>query len=233
MHGGSADTLFSPREFLEIVREASRAPSVHNIQPARFRHPAPGVIELHVDASRSLPVADPSGRDVRTSLGAACEGVRLALAERGFAIARIAPAHGSDPSLAGTIAFREGGASDPLGRFVARRSTWRGPFEPVPAAVLDRLEARITSPESFLIRDPEAKGVVAEMMGPKGAGVTLDDAYWRETWRWLRLSPEAHWPADIAEWRAWCAGHLRHQRPHDRCRFQEGRAAPLPPPDHI
>ena len=71
-------------ELLALVDEARRAPSVHNIQPARWALPEPGVLALHADPGRTLPIADPSGHDVRVSLGAAWEGMSIALSRRGF-----------------------------------------------------------------------------------------------------------------------------------------------------
>ena len=63
-------------ELLALVDEGRRAPSVHNIQPARWAALEPGVLALRADPARTLPIADPSGHDVRVSLGAAWEGRR-------------------------------------------------------------------------------------------------------------------------------------------------------------
>lgn len=55
---------------LELVREASRAPSAHNTQPARWRFLPDGTVELREDITRRLTVGDPTGRDAGAGLGA-------------------------------------------------------------------------------------------------------------------------------------------------------------------
>lgn len=65
-----------------VVAEAARAPSVHNVQPARWRFDADGVVLLRAPG-RELPVGDPSGHDLAASLGAAWEGMAIALSRTG------------------------------------------------------------------------------------------------------------------------------------------------------
>ena len=59
-----------------LVDEARHAPSVHNIQPARWALLGPEVLALRSDPGRRLPIADPTGHDVRVSLGAAALGAK-------------------------------------------------------------------------------------------------------------------------------------------------------------
>src|SRR5688572_11374328 len=66
-----------------LVAEASLAPSVHNVQPARWRFTGGGLI-LFEDRSRRLAAGDPTGRDSATSLGAAAEGMAIALSRHGL-----------------------------------------------------------------------------------------------------------------------------------------------------
>src|SRR6266498_681514 len=65
-----------------LVATAGRAPSVHNTQPWWFRV-AGTSIELHADPRRRLPFADPDGREMLISCGAALFGLRLAVRELG------------------------------------------------------------------------------------------------------------------------------------------------------
>ena len=94
-----------------VVAEARLAPSVHNVQPSRWRLVGNRLLLLG-DPSRAIPVADPAGRDWRLSHGAHLEGLALALAARGARLAEIqklpaAPATGG--SEAGGV-FSGGGA---------------------------------------------------------------------------------------------------------------------------
>ncbi|MDX3805186.1 MAG: nitroreductase family protein, partial [Bosea sp. (in: a-proteobacteria)] len=73
----------------ELLAEARLAPSAHNTQPTRWRLLGDDALLLLEDVTRRLPVADPSGHDVRLSHGAAIEGMSLALGRRGLQIARI------------------------------------------------------------------------------------------------------------------------------------------------
>ncbi len=53
----------SPDDSRALVAEARLAPSVHNIQPTRWR--ISGVtVDLLGDLARAVPVADPVGRDL-------------------------------------------------------------------------------------------------------------------------------------------------------------------------
>lgn len=66
-----------------VVAAAVWAPSVHNTQPWWFR--ADGQeISLYVDAGRQLMVADPRGREMMISCGAALFTARLALRSLGY-----------------------------------------------------------------------------------------------------------------------------------------------------
>ncbi|PTR43811.1 hypothetical protein C8K38_106164 [Rhodococcus sp. OK611] len=57
---------------------ACRAPSVHNSQPWRWRYSA-GRLDLFSERTRLLPSADPSGRQLHISCGAALHHVEVAL----------------------------------------------------------------------------------------------------------------------------------------------------------
>ena len=96
-----------------VVAAAVWAPPVHNTQPWRFSA-ARQEISLRADAGRRLTVADPDGREMMISCGAALFTARLALRSLGcipetsvlpdpgrpFLVARAVPAAVSIPSAA-------------------------------------------------------------------------------------------------------------------------------------
>lgn len=208
-------------ELLALVDEARRAPSVHNIQPARWAALGPGVLALRADPARTLPIADPAGHDVRLSLGAAWEGMALALARRGFSAAPprlgygptapsdLAPAPAGDrpdsgraPSSGGApfealLSFERGGPADPLADAVARRAAFRGRFAITPGPALDALARHLEPSGAILVRDRSRIRELAALADEAGDEFLRDPRYWRETWYWLRLSP-AHpgWDRD-------------------------------------
>ena len=65
-----------------LISMAARAPSVHNTQPWRFTV-SPQAIDLYADTSRKLR-ADPLGREMLISCGAAVFGLRLAVRSLGY-----------------------------------------------------------------------------------------------------------------------------------------------------
>ena len=66
-----------------VIGAAVWAPSVHNTQPWRFAARA-GEISLYADPDRRLAVADPAGREMLISCGAALFTARLALRYLGY-----------------------------------------------------------------------------------------------------------------------------------------------------
>ena len=68
----------------DAVRDALRAPSVHNSQPWRWQFSGDEV-QLHADPQRHLVATDPDRRDLVLSCGAALHHLRVALAARGLA----------------------------------------------------------------------------------------------------------------------------------------------------
>ena len=179
--------LFGREEEDAILAEVARAPSVHNIQPARWRFAEREVI-LFRALDRVLPVADPTGHDVAVSLGASFEGMALALGTRGFRLGGLRPdnavARGCDVVGRASV-DRAALSADPLAAFVATRRSWRGKFDPsLPgdAALIGGLAAADVRVATDLAAMARAH----------------DDATWsfesrpdyhRELWTWLRLSP--------------------------------------------
>lgn len=175
-----------------LVREAGRAPSVHNIQPARWRFESSGDVLLFRAVDRRLPIADPAGHDVALSLGAAFEGMSLALSRIGYTLGAPieelrAQAVRCTPVVRAHVS--RGGGVDLLAPFVDARRTYRGRFAPLPKTGANRamLEA-LAAPDVRIVMEPADLAAIAAMH---------DDATWRfesqpryhaELWSWLRLS---------------------------------------------
>lgn len=111
-----------------VVELACRAPSVHNTQPWSWRIDGDR-IELHADRSRQLAVADPRGRNLLLSCGAALHHALVAATGLGYD-ARVArhpdPAR---PDLLATVDLtpvrRTASATARLGTLLARRTDRR------------------------------------------------------------------------------------------------------------
>jgi len=93
-----------------LISMAARAPSVHNTQPWRFRV-GPDTAELWSDPRRKLR-ADPSGREMLISCGAALFGLRLAVRSLGYL-----PVNSLEHQMLDAVPHRH---------------THRGPFAPGP-----------------------------------------------------------------------------------------------------
>ncbi len=103
----------SQQEAEQLVETATAAPSMRNLQPWRFVvRPADRVIEIYADPSRTLRQADPRGRAVHISCGAALFNLRLAVACAGAEpIARLLPSAPANPLLLASV--RIGGPRPP------------------------------------------------------------------------------------------------------------------------
>ncbi len=128
-----------------LVSLASRAPSVHNTQPWSWRL-RDDRLELHADWSRRLEVADPDGRNLVISCGAALHHLQVAASASGWrpAVTRIDDT--AQPSLLAQVRLSPNPPSRTAGadlRAIRERCTDRRRFTswPVPAERLHLLVA--------------------------------------------------------------------------------------------
>jgi nitroreductase len=120
----------------EIVAFATRAPSVHNTQPWLWRSSASG-LELLADWSRQLSRADPDGRDLLVSCGAALHHLRVAAEALGWVADVVHGPTSGHPNVLASITFTRGNATAATARRLVclmDRQTDRRPFSswPVP-----------------------------------------------------------------------------------------------------
>jgi hypothetical protein len=180
-----------PRETLEgLVHEAARAPSVHNVQPARWRFEPAGDVILFRALDRVLPVGDPTGHDVDVSLGAAFEGMAIALSRLGLVLGAPAPERGAQAEGCAPVVrarVSSGGALDSLAPQVHERRSYRGAFTRRGAREL--ASARMVKADDVHVID--------DAVDIRLSSRSHDAATWRfesrreyhaELWSWLRLS---------------------------------------------
>ena len=192
----------SPEEIAaQMVAAAVWAPSVHNTQPWWFR--AGGQeISLYADVSRQLRLADPAGREMMISCGAALFTARLALRSLGYIPeTRVLPDQGQ-PSLVARVGWQR--RADPaeyeqqLFRWVRQRRTHRGGFGPLPLApeLLTTLQAGAARDGALLriMTGEGSKAALAAVVETAERAMRLDAAYVQELARWV--SPPGSTRAD-------------------------------------
>src|SRR2546423_9704205 len=88
-----------------VVARAIWAPSMHNSQPWRFTADGGSRLSLHADTSRRLAAADPDGREMMISCGAALFSVRLALRSLGYIPATSVLPEPGQPTLVARVSW--------------------------------------------------------------------------------------------------------------------------------
>jgi nitroreductase len=173
-----------------LVREAARAPSVHNVQPARWRFHPGGDVVLFRALDRVLPAADPAGHDIDVSLGAAFEGMAIALSRLGLVLGAPVPERGAQAEGCAPVVrarVTSGGTLDPLAPQVHERRSYRGRFS--------RRGARELA--SARLMEAGDVHVIDDAVDIRLSSRSHDAATWRfesrreyhaELWSWLRLS---------------------------------------------
>lgn len=174
-----------------LVDAAAWAPSVHNTQPWWFGTRG-STVTLHADPDRRLDVADPDGREMLISCGAALCTLRLAVRRLGRSPqVRMA----SDPERPGLIADVTLGPAQPPSEDenrmydqIRRRRTHRGGFRPegLPAGLLQALRTCALDEDAALrvVADPRARIAlgalteVAEQMLRQNPDYCLEMARW-------------------------------------------------------
>jgi len=175
-----------------LIATAARAPSVHNTQPWRFLV-GKFAIELYADPRRKLR-ADPLGREMLISCGAALFGLRLAVRSLGYVpVVELLP----DPAKLQLLARVRLGAEEPMTarerqllEAVPHRHTHRGPFDPgpLPAGLLAGLQHDALAEGATL--GPVSPGIayqqLADIVAAAGRRQNLDPVARADARRWSR-----------------------------------------------
>ncbi len=174
-----------------VVAAAVWAPSVHNTQPWWFSA-ARQEISLHADAGRQLTVADPRGREMMISCGAALFTARLALRSLGYIPETSVLPDPGRPLLVARVSWqRRAAATEHEQRLfsqVRRRRTHRGGFDPLPLSpdLLAVLRAGAERDRAMLriITEEGNRAVLAAVVETAERALRFDNAYVRELARW-------------------------------------------------
>jgi hypothetical protein len=185
-----------------LLRFAILAPSTYNTQPWRFRVSCDGV-EIFADYTRRMPVADPGGREMLMSIGAAAMNLRVAAAHFGFECEVSHNQSGASEEALATIRLTPGApqhqvdrALVPLFPFITRRHTNRHAFllSRIPASVLERASALADGTEAHAITstDGERNARIADLVARGDRHLMADSAYRRNISAWLHAHAASH-----------------------------------------
>ena len=180
-----------------LVAEAGLAPSVHNVQPARWRVEGEALVLCEFTGVR-LAAADPEGRDAAMSLGAAYEGLKLAASRRNLALT-FTPLEGSNENGISSVAriVQAGRCEvDPLTDHVAKRQSWRGNFRPPVPEDLDRA-GQLASGDCHVFKLASEKHQISKWLAEASLHFMRDKGFRRELVDWMRLSKRnPNWARD-------------------------------------
>lgn len=160
---------------------AGRAPSVHNVQPWRWRI-ADHSIHLYLDRQRALPATDPDQRDIVISCGVALHHLSVAMTAMGWAtvIHRVPDPADPDHLAAVTLVPHRPAPLDiEMSKAISVRRTDRRHYTswPIPAGYLGLFTDRAASQGAVVRRIYDRESVRAAARA--ASGIHADDESYR------------------------------------------------------
>lgn len=185
-----------------LLHFATRAPSTHNTQPWKFRVSVDGV-EVFADYTRRMPVADPGGRELLMSIGAAVMNLRVAAAHFGYLCNVIYNHSGSSEEPLASVRLTPGAVQSPealhlasLFGYITRRHTNRHPFllSRIPSAILGRVSGLAEGTDVIVVSsaDGDLNGRIAEVVSRGDQQLMGDANYRRNISAWLHAHAASH-----------------------------------------
>ncbi|MGE5292052.1 MAG: Acg family FMN-binding oxidoreductase [Micromonosporaceae bacterium] len=180
-----------------LISAAGAAPSIHNTQPWRFRIVGEDIIEVRGDADRMLWVADPRGRALHLSCGAALFNLRIAIRNQGRRpLVWMLPDPRHAPMLLASVHVTPGRPPTvtecELMQAIPARHTNRAPFadRPVPEPIRAELEGAATQERAALrmLTEPETAEVL-ELAYEADRELAADPVHLAELRQWLTDGP--------------------------------------------
>jgi len=190
--------LLGPDRVRSALRAALLAPSTHNTQPWLFRCTADG-IEVRADSRRALSAADPDGRELVLSCGAALLNLRVAIQAQGVHPTTTLLPRRDDPGLLAVVRPFTPRAANPriarLAEAIPRRHTNRRPFTgaAVGTAVLTELRAAAEIEHTWLPRlDSGQRKALHDLVQAAHEAQLSDPAFLAEWQEWTGRANDAH-----------------------------------------
>lgn len=194
----------NPGQITRLVEASALAPSPHNIQPARWRFTVDGRVELHEDTTRWLSVGDPTGRDNALALGAAWEGMALALSTQGLGLAEERLENLIWPSRSpvrvrqvASARIVSGVRPDVLAQAVTRRQSFRGIFPVSGETEKSALRELGKGHSALIVDEPIHLAKIAMWHDSAAAHGMRNPRFAEELFRWMRFSAtDQNWARD-------------------------------------